>query len=516
MGEPKRPSLKQALVALALILSACSASPADTDPSIAPASTDATSTTSSASSGSTATTSAPAQQGAAGIGDSLFAALGNGGYDVSHYSLDLEFDGETLAGLATLRIVPQVLLKSFQLDLTGMTVVGVEIDGKVVGFDLAEELIVLPAEPLPAGQAVSVVIDYRGTPSSIPNVAGRFRVGWHKSVDGWFVLSEPAGADTWFPSNNHPLDKATFSLEVTVPDGLEVVSSGVMTGLDLGTDGATYTWEASDPIAPYLVALAIGDFDRVEDSTVAGVPVVNYFDRHVGASDRAIFDRQPEMLEFFSGLFGDYPFDVYGALVLETEQVPAALETQTLSTFGTQILVLGEAVVAHELAHQWFGDSVSVADWGDVWLNEGFAIYGQWMWAEYTRGADALDGEVVAAYRAMAGAGLSSASEAAGYEQARDLFPPPGSPPADDLFNQSVYLRGGLTLHALRLRLEDPIFFELLETWAMEHRHGNARTGDFLELVEDLGGGEARALAEDWIFSSDLPPIDELGLRPPG
>jgi aminopeptidase N len=459
---------------------------------------------------------APAQQGAPGIGDSRFPSLGNGGYEVSHYSLDLEFDGEMLVGLATLDIVPLVFLESFQLDLTGLTVAGVEIDGEVAGFELADELTVSPTGPLPAGQSVSVAIEYQGMPSSIPNVAGRFPVGWHKSVDGWFVLSEPAGADTWFPSNNHPLDKATFNLEVTVPEGLEVVSSGLMTGEETAPGEVTYMWQISDPTAPYLLALAIGDFDRVEDSTVAGVPVVNYFDRQIGASDRALFDRQPEMLEFFTGLFGDYPFDVYGALVLETEQVPAALESQTLSTFGTQILVLGEAVVAHELVHQWFGDSVSVADWGDIWLNEGFAIYGQWMWAEYTGGTDALDGEVVAAYRAMAGSGLSSGSEAAGYEQARDLYPPPGSPPADNLFNQSVYLRGGLTLHALRLRLGDPVFFELLETWATEHRHSNARTGDLLELVEELGGEEARELVEDWIFSRDLPPIDELGLRPPG
>ena len=448
----------------------------------------------------------------------MFVDLGNGGYDVSHYSLDLEFDGETLAGLATLSVVPQVLLKSFQLDLTGMTVAGVEIDGEVAGFDLAEELIVLPSEPLAAGQAVSVVIDYAGTPSSIPNVAGRFRVGWHKSVDGWFVLSEPAGADTWFPSNNHPLDKATFSLEVTVPDGLEVVSSGVMTGIERGMDGATYTWEASDPIAPYLVALAIGDFDRAEESTASGVPVVNYFDPQVGASDRSLFDRQPEMLEFFSGLFGEYPFEVYGALVLETEQFPAALETQTRSTFGTQILVLGEAVVAHELAHQWFGDSVSVADWGDIWLNEGFATYGQWLWAEHVGGAEALRGEVVKAYRAMVGAGLVGAagSDEAAYDQARDLYPPPGSPPADDLFNQSVYLRGGLALHALRLQVGDEVFFDVLEQWAMSHRHGSARTADFLALVGEAAGATAGELVEDWIFSRDLPPMDEMGLYPPG
>lgn len=516
MGRSKRAPLRKGLVVLALIMSACSESSVDPAPSAATNVTEAPTTASSASSSSTSTTSAPAQPGAAGIGDSMFANLGNGGYDVSHYSLDLEFDGETLTGLATLTVVPQVFLESFQLDLTGMTVDGVLIDGEEIGFDLAEELLVLPEEPLPAGQAVSVVIDYRGTPSTIPNVAGRFRVGWHESVDGWFVLSEPAGADTWFPSNNHPLDKATFSLEITVPDGLEVVSSGEMAGEERASEEVTYRWQISDPTAPYLLALAIGDFDRVDDSTVAGVPVVNYFDRQIGESDRALFDRQPEMLEFFTGLFGEYPFDTYGALVLETEQVPAALETQTLSTFGTQILVLGEAVVAHELVHQWFGNSVSVADWGDIWLNEGFAIYGQWMWAENTGGAGALDREVVAAYGAMTGSGLSSGSEAARYEQARDLYPPPGSPAADDLFNLSVYLRGGLTLHALRLRLGDPTFFELLETWATEHRHGNARTGDFLELVEDLGGQEARVLAEDWLFSRDLPPIDELGLHPPG
>ncbi len=447
----------------------------------------------------------------------MYAGLGNSGYDVDHYALDLDFDGERLAGTATLILHPTEPLSSFYLDFTGLSVMSVVVDGETAGFETADELLVRPLLPLTEDRAVAVVVEYQGAPSSIPNVAGRFRVGWHKSVDGWFALSEPAGAETWFPSNNHPLDKATFSLRITVPAGLVAVSSGVLREQKETVGGSTFVWESDDPIAPYLVALAIGDLERQTSISGEGVSIVNYFDDDVGPADRLIFDRQGEMVDFFAGLFGPYPFDEYGALVLETENVPAALETQTRATFGTQILALGEPVVAHELAHQWFGDSVSVADWSDVWLNESFATYAEWMWTGYSRGEAALAGEVESAYLTLSGAALvdSTGSAADAYQQALVAYPPPGTPQATDLFNASVYIRGGLALHVLRMELGDQRFFAVLQEWATTHRYGNASTNQFLDLVESFGGPGARQLMEQWLFSPALPPIDELDLHPP-
>ncbi len=462
----------------------------------------------------TTTVPEPAVPGTPGLGDSLYASLGNGGYDVEHYDLDLSFDGERLVGVATLTVTPERRLGSLFLDLTGLTATSITVDGVPAAHELIDGLSVDPASPLEAGQPHVIVIEYGGVPAPIQNVAGRFDVGWQQSTDGWFALSEPAGADTWFPSNNHPLDKATFSLRMTVPAPYTVVSSGTLIEVSRAGDGATFRWESDDPIAPYLVALAVGDFDTRSTVSEAGVPVNDYFDDDLTVEQQAPFARQGEMLDFFSGLFGPYPFDEYGALVLETERLPAALETQTRSTFGTQILVLGESVVAHEIVHQWFGNSVSVEDWSDVWLNEGFATYGQWLWAEHDEGAHAIESEVVAAYRLLAG-GVTGEATVESYRLALEQYPPPGTPPPDDLFNASVYLRGGLTLHVLRLTVGDEAFFGLVREWADSNRHGNAGTADFLELVERWGGTAALNLVDRWLYSSELPPIDELELRPP-
>ena len=500
---------------LAAVLVACSGTPSATTDEIPIISTVNTGAIDSTTSSTAARVPFP---GEPGIGDSLHPSLGNGGYDVDHYALDLTFDGDRLEGTATLIVRPTVLLESFYLDLTGMAVASVTVDGTNAAFEVQDELRVIPDSPLDVGSEASVVIEYGGVPASIPNVAGQFRVGWHESVDSWFGLSEPAGADTWFPSNNHPLDKATFELRMAVPTGLTVVSSGTLTD-ESSQDGlTTFTWESTDPIAPYLVGLGIGEFDRATEESSGGVEINNYFDTDLPAAERAKFERQGEMMDFFTEVLGPYPFAEYGALVLETNNVSAALETQTRPTYGTQILVLGEAVVAHELAHQWFGDSLSVSDWSDVWLNEGFSTYLQWLWAGYDRGEAALTGEVVSAYRALAGVPLvqSAGSEEAAYEQALSQNPPPGTPPADDLFNQSVYVRGALTIHALRLQLGDDVFFSLLKTWTTSNQHGNVSTDQFLQLVDEVGGTDARVLVERWIFDREMPPIEAMDLAPPG
>jgi len=208
------------------------------------------------------------------------------------------------------------------------------------------------------------------------------------------------------------------------------------------------------------------------------------------------------MLTYFSKLFGPYPFDVYGALVMNTD-FGSALENQTMSIFGIDSIDVkdvktSELTVAHELAHQWFGDSVSVADWSDIWLNEGFAYYSEGLWVEHTDGRAALDEWVKSQY--------------ADIVKSPQFYPPPGSPPANDLFNEGVYVRGGLTLHALRLEVGDETFFKILQTYFERYKGGNATTDDFIAVAQEVSGKDLKNLMDSWLYNEKLPSMLALGL----
>jgi aminopeptidase N len=206
------------------------------------------------------------------------------------------------------------------------------------------------------------------------------------------------------------------------------------------------------------------------------------------------------MLDYFSEVFGKYPFEVYGSLVMNTD-FGAALENQTLSIYGKDMIDIDdveytELTVAHELAHQWFGDSVSVADWSDIWLNEGFATYSEGLWVEHLHGRETLDDWVKSQYA----------------DVAASSYPPPGVPPKNDLFNDGVYLWGGLTLHALRLEVGDEAFFETLKTYFALYKNGNATTDDFIAVAEKVSGKELDEFFDAWLYSETVPPIPAMGL----
>lgn len=433
--------------------------------------------------------------GAAGLGDPYYENLGNGGYDVDHYDLDIAYDPETaeIDATATIRATATQDLTSFNLDFGPYDTVSVTVDGidAAVDYTGPEELTITPAEPLAPASMFTTVVAYAGEPQP-QLVGGTFSGGWLTTGSGAvYVASEPNGAHTWFPSNDHPSDKATFSISVTVPESLEVASNGVLVGEEPNGDGTkTWSWEMTDPMATYLAAVSIADFEIQRPAGTADVEIRNFFPPSVAADAEVEFARTTEMIEYFSSVFGPYPFDTYGVVVAPTP-LGFALENQTMSLFGTDLVSgfgAAEPVVAHELAHQWFGNHVTPATWQDIWLNEGFATYAQELWAEHNT-SQGGDLDAVSARLRRDGAFLG----------------PIDDPGPDQLFGQAVYVRGAMVLHALRLEVGDDAFFEILRTWVAEKGGSSASTADFVEVAERVSGAELSPFFDEWLGAPQPP-----------
>jgi aminopeptidase N len=445
--------------------------------------------------------------GAPGMGDSLYPRFGNGGYDVQHYTLDLtvnDVSTSQLDGMTSFDAKATENLSSFNLDFIGFEITSIMVNEESADFKRSgQELTITPATPLPANESFSVQIQYEGSPGDMNSEALSFQTGWITFDGGSFVLGEPDGAATFFPVNDHPQDKASYTLRVTVPEPFEVAANGVLTETIDREEMNTFVFEVRDPMASYLATINIGEFDMETSQSENGIPIRNYYPAGRLEDGSKTFARQGEMIDYFSDLFGAYPFEVYGAVVIDTE-FGAALETQTLSIFSRAVIDAeqpegSQQVIAHELAHQWFGDSVSLADWRDIWLNESFATYAQALWIEHTEGREALDEWIRGVYRAV--------------RENRSSVSPPGEPSADNLFNGGVYFWGALCLHALRLEVGDAVFFQILQTYHERYQDSNATTADFIAVTEEISGKELSAFFDSWLYSEDLAPIPALRLE---
>jgi aminopeptidase N len=436
-----------------------------------------------------------------GLGDPYYPQLGNGGYDAQHYTLDLSADMRSgaISGTVTLAARATTGLPVFNLDFQGLTVRAIAVDGQPATHHRAgRELTIAPAAPIRSGATFTTTVRYDGVPQTFVDPAIPIPQGWTRYEGGVYVFSEPSGAATWYPVNDHPRDKATYTFRITVAKPYVVAANGRLKQTRDNGDTRTYVWEAADPVASYLVIVNIAEFMEETGLGPGGLPIRNFFPPAVAANARQVFAPTSEMIDYFDDLFGPFPFEAYGVVVADRD-LGYAVETQTLSLFGRDIASAEPArvqtIVAHELAHQWFGDSVSPANWQDIWLNEGFASYAEWLWIEHVAGARVRDDVIRGAYRDLA----ASAP------------PPPGAPPRDDLFNDGVYRRGGLTLHALRLRVGDDAFFNILRAYADRYRYGAASTADFIAVAEEVGGQELDSLFDGWLYAKQMP---ELGLKP--
>jgi hypothetical protein len=641
--------------------------------------------------------------GSRGVGDPYFPNDGNGGYEVDHYGLNLTYDPDTdvLDGVATIEATATKNLSRFDFDFDFLSVRSIRVDGERATWDRDRgELVITPKSGILRDSAFVVVAKYDGIPQMVHDVVGGG--GPIRTHDGVLILGEPHGASTWFPANDHPTDKASFAFDITVPEGLEAIANGALEGTETQGGWTTWHWQADAPMATYLAALAIGEFDLrayeaggirfwdaidpvllepvatprtgdrfalsqsanfgykrlshtidvpadggqlsfyvqrdtehfydfffVEAHTVGqddwttlpderghtgrrDLPCPYLIDEHPflahyvtsrpngscdqrgttgrwraasGASNgwehwvidlsawagktvevslsvasdflipvHGVFvddvtvstgqgttsfeddgdeldgwtvsgppagspgnandwivgtgadtpnygqvasdsmERQPEFLAFESEVFGAYPFDVAGGVV-DHARLNYALEDQTRPIYSELFFddpVSSDSVFIHELAHQWFGDSVAVQSWRNIWLNEGFATYAEWLWSEHE--------------------GLGTTQELFDENYATPRRDPfwslkIGNPGPRRLFDGAVYERGAMTLQALRMTIGDDAFFELLQQWYSTQAGGNGATHEFVRLAEQISGQELSDFFHEWLFTDSKPDL---------
>ncbi|MFF9148466.1 M1 family metallopeptidase [Streptomyces sp. NPDC014861] len=427
--------------------------------------------------------------GASGVRDPYFPRLGNGGYDVSHYALDLAFDPAAGRLDGTARITARATqdLSAFNLDLAGLTVAEATVDGVPASVNRAgDELTLRPRDELRRGDEFTVTVGYSGVPEPLTDPDGSTE-GWMNTTDGAVAVGEPAGSMTWFPGNHHPSDKASYEIALTAPTRLAALSNGVkVSAAPVSGDRTRTVWRQTEPMASYLATAMIGRYETTTGTALGDVPVVTAVDPSLAADTAALRAELPALLADQRERFGPYPFGAAGAVVTTDGLLGYALETQTRPVFPASSF--DRPTLVHELAHQWFGNSVTPESWQDIWLNEGFATYAEWLYAE--------DHEDVPA---------RSSFEDAFAEEANWAFPPADPPAAENLFSAPVYQRGAMVLHKVREAVGDEVFDELLRGWAAKYRHANASTEDFTSYAETVAGRDLDAVWDVWLYGEDRP-----------
>jgi aminopeptidase N len=455
--------------------------------------------------------------GAPGVGDDYFPLHGNGGYDVKHYLLKVSYDPATdrLTGVATISARATQNLSRFNLDFVGLTVRSIRVNGHPATWSRTDhELRVTPGHGLKKGRRFTTVVRYDGVPITQELVIGpgfTLEAGFIHTDDGAVVAGQPEVAASWFPVNDHPIDKAAYTFVVTVPAGLEVVANGRLVARGNHGGKGTWVWNAREPMASYLATVNVGQFDTRRYRTADGLWMYDALDpdlfgEPVDPSDPASptfggiaedsLARQGEILDFLEERFGPYPFSTGGGIVDDYDNLLFALETQTRSVYSKFFFTSpanGDSVVVHEVAHQWFGDSVALAEWKHIWLNEGFAQYSEWMW-----------------------------SEEQGLGTAQELFDAFYAIPADDpfwdvvigdpgpvlLFDAAVYFRGAMAVHALRTEVGDRDFFRILRAWTTRRAGGHGTIPQFIRLAERVSGEQLDELFRVWLFTGSKPALE--------
>ncbi|MGW3357013.1 M1 family metallopeptidase [Streptomyces bungoensis] len=428
--------------------------------------------------------------GGTGLRDPYFPKAGNGGYDVGHYALTLDYTPRTrhLTGRAVITARALKDLSAFDLDLSGLHVDAVTVEGKEARVSRAgQELTVRPHDDLTKGETFTTTVRYSGTPHTLTDPDGS-KEGWLPTADGALGLGEPVGSMAWFPGNHHPSDKAAYDITVTVPKGLQAVSNGELTGQSTRGGRTTYSWHSGRPMASYLATVAVGHFTLTHAEGPHGLPLLTAVDPTQAAASRKVLAKLPAILAWEEYNFGPYPFSSSGAIVDRPEDIGYALETQNRPVFPG---APDTSTLVHELAHEWYGDSVTPKSWRDMWLNEGFATYAEWLYDE-DHGGKTAQQTFTDLYH--------------GDHEAIWAFPPAKPSSAAHISDSPVYERGAMVLQKIRQKVGDDAFYDIIQGWAASHRYATASTADFTAYVERKAPGkDFREIWRDWLYGDGKP-----------
>ncbi|RZU11276.1 peptidase M1-like protein [Kribbella rubisoli] len=432
--------------------------------------------------------------GAPGAGDPYFPDMGNGGYDVSHYDIRLAFDPRTKAINATTTILARATqnLSRFNLDFQGpLKISKLSVNGRDASFARsgAQELVITPRRGLWRGSTFVVSVTYAGVPQKVDDPALGVS-GWVATKDGAVAVNQPIGAATYFPVNDSTDDKATYTQTITVPTGLTVLANGEPGPTTKHNGRTTFRWHMNQPMASELTMIAIGNYN-VTRSVTAGLPNITAIGKSIDtvAGQGKVFNQTTaQIVQWESSMYGRYPFDSTGGILADVG-VDYALETQSRPVYDQRTSEVDGDLLAHELGHQWFGDSLTPVHWSDIWLNEGFATYSEWLYQEKFNGTPV---------------GQSFAEAYAGEKDWTGKVADPGR---DHIFDDLVYNRGAMTLQALRLKIGDRAFFQVLNRWPATYRHGNVSTQTFVRFVERLTHRDLSAFFHTWLYQPGKPKL---------
>jgi len=442
--------------------------------------------------------------GAAGGGDPFFPSAGNGGYDVKSYAVKLDYQpqNEQLAGDVTITARATQDLSSFNLDLRGFNVATVTVNGAAAQFTRKDqELTVTPASGLRRNRDFTARVVYSGHVNNVRD-PDHARDGWIPTEDGAYVANEPQGVPSWLPVNDSLKDFATWDFTVTVPKGRTVMANGVLVSKTDSGDKTTWHWRENSPMVSYLATVTNGFFELRTSTLANGIPRYDAVDpqtRFYGEKTPRPQDAwdnlavEPEAVDFLTNLYGPYPFEAVGGVVDWAPNVFFALETQTKPLYD---VLPDQLTIVHELAHQWFGDALVLDHWSDMWLNEGFATWSEWIWTERHGGQTAQQ-----RFNQLYAIPEDTT-------RGKDLwFPAPDALPGPaDLFGTPVYDRGALTLQALRAKIgNDTTFLNILRTWYAENRNSNVTTPEFIATAERVSGLPLHHFFDVWLFQEGRP-----------
>jgi aminopeptidase N len=419
----------------------------------------------------------------------FFPRSGNRGYDVKHYDVSLGY--QPRSGQLTARDVIEATatsgLSKFSLDLDGLKVTSVGVDGEPARYSRGRGKVkIVPATPIAKGEAFTVDLRYQGLPRKVTDPDGSTE-GWYRTSDGAVAVGEPVGTAAWLASDNAPRDKASFDIQITVPAGVKAVSNGRLISRQKVDRRVRWSWSEPAPMATYLALVDIGDGKLVQGH-IGKLPTWTLIDPRLVKRSRAAIDSLPEIIRWESHLFGPYPFAAAGSVV-DLADLEYALETQTRPIYA---FAPNRTTVVHETAHQWFGDSVSLERWPNIWLNEGFATWTEWYFTEQ-HGGPSVQEVFAKLYRRPA-------------SQTKFWNPPSGHPgQAKNLFVVSTYVRGAMTLQALRDKIGTRGLLRILRAWAAEHHHGNGDIEEFIALADQISGEHLSGFFHRWLFERGKP-----------